>query len=106
MTLLEIQKKSEVEIGQVASRAWKNGLWHSESNFISDMKSFVKVHTIKLIEGEIERLKVNDIDMNDPQNFSAAIYNGDDSQFFVDGFNTAIADQISYYESQLKELRK
>jgi hypothetical protein len=35
----ELKKEWEVLVGQLASKAWKNGLWHSESALLSDLKT-------------------------------------------------------------------
>ncbi len=32
----------EIGLGQLASKAWKDGLWHSESELLISLKSFIK----------------------------------------------------------------
>ena len=42
----------EIKLTQLVSLAWKNGLWHSESNFMNAIKHFIH----QVIEEERRRL--------------------------------------------------
>lgn len=65
----------------------------------SFIKSFFKQHTIKIIEGEIERL----LNLERP---IKKLTTYEQNWYFVAGFNLCIQDQISHLEQQLELIKE
>lgn len=53
----------DIEIGELVLKAWKEGLWHSESEMGSHLKEYMlkRDQAIReMIAGEVEKVLIND----------------------------------------------
>ena len=64
----------EIKLTQLVSLAWKNGLWHSESNFMNDINHFIS----QVIEEERRQTLKNIVEII--QNSKATFFGTKDSK--------------------------
>lgn len=107
MTPLEILKESEKEFDEKFEGIWLDGMRNYESDTdytrdetIQKLKSHLTSLIIKLLEGEIERLRklVKTYTKTKDFHFTDTVE--------VDNYNKAVYESIEFIESQLSEIKQ